>query len=61
VDVLIFVSVAQKMQSSSLILDDWTSLSQNYSSRDIRTITNVLTTLDAIFAIKTYVNEVVLV
>jgi hypothetical protein len=45
------------------------TLSQNYSSRDItrktykviRTITNVLTTLDAIFAIKTYVNEVVLV
>jgi hypothetical protein len=45
------------------------SLNQNYSSRDIkkkkpkviRTITNVLTTLDAIFAIKTYVNEVVLV
>jgi hypothetical protein len=45
------------------------TLSQNYSSRDItkkkpkviRTITNVLTTLDAIFAIITYVNEVVLV
>jgi hypothetical protein len=42
------------------------TLSQNYSSRDItkknlRSITNVLTTLDGIFAIKTYVNEVVLV
>jgi hypothetical protein len=45
------------------------TLKQNYSSRDItkkkpkviRTITSVLTTMDAFFAIKTYVNEVVLV
>jgi hypothetical protein len=44
------------------------TLNQDYSSRDIkkkpkviRTRILVLTTMDAFFAIKTYVNEVVLV
>jgi hypothetical protein len=39
------------------------TLSQNYSVVTLqkKTITNVLTTLDAIFVIKTYVNEVVIV
>jgi hypothetical protein len=50
------------------ILQNQSTLNQDYSSRDIkkkpkviRTRIIVLTTMDAFFAIKTYVKEVVLV